>query len=51
MILTPEVVKSIADFCGNVELSLLDLAVSKITKKPIDYLKATADFIEKRKSL
>jgi len=48
---TPEVVKSIADFCGDIDPHLLAPAASQITTKPIEYLKITADFIEKRKSL
>jgi hypothetical protein len=48
---TSEVVKSIADFCGDIDPHLLAPAASQITTKPIEYLKITADFIEKRKSL
>lgn len=48
---TPEVVKSIADFCGDIDPHLLAPAASQITTKSIEYLKITADIIEKRKSL
>jgi hypothetical protein len=48
---TPEVVKSIADFCGDIDPHLLAPAASQITTKPIEYLKVAADFIEKRKPL
>jgi hypothetical protein len=46
---TPEVAKSIADFCGDIDPALLASAANKITTKPIKYLKTAADFIEKRR--